>query len=124
MNAPASSEDTTWAMLCHLAAFSGVIVPVPFMNIVGPLIVWQLKKDSPFVDAHGKEALNFNISIAIALAVLIAVGTILMVILVGLLFYLAAAIISLAAIVLVIMAAIKASKGEYYQYPFIIRFVK
>lgn len=111
-------------MLCHLAAFSGVIVPVPFMNIVGPLIVWQLKKDSPFVDAHGKEALNFNISIAIALAVLIAVGTILMVILVGLLFYLAAAIISLAAIVLVIMAAIKASKGEYYQYPFIIRFVK
>ena len=49
----------------------------PFGNVLGPLIVWQVKKDlDPFVDAQGKEALNFQISVALAalLCFLLMVG--------------------------------------------------
>ena len=51
-------EARQWAMFCHFAAFLGLVFP--FGNLLGPLIVWQIKKDmDPFVDAQGKEALNF-----------------------------------------------------------------
>ena len=69
-NAPLKpgQQARQWAMLCHLAAFAGLAVP--FGNLLGPLIVWQMKKDvDPFVDAQGKEALNFQISVAIAVMV-------------------------------------------------------
>ncbi|RMU25932.1 TonB system transport protein ExbD [Pseudomonas savastanoi] len=57
-----------WAMFCHLSAFAGLMFP--FGNLLGPLIIWQLKKDSdPFIDAQGKEALNFQITVAIAATV-------------------------------------------------------
>src|ERR1700680_445708 len=59
------SEARTWAMLCHLSSISGFI-GVPFGHIVGPLIVWLVKKDQfPLVDDQGKESLNFQISMTI-----------------------------------------------------------
>lgn len=52
-------------MLCHLAAFLGFVFP--FGSVVGPLILWQMKKEvDPFIDDQGKEALNFQITVAIA----------------------------------------------------------
>ena len=63
-----SQEARQWAMFCHFAAFLGLVFP--FGNLLGPLIVWQIKKDfDPFVDAQGKEALNFQISVALAAVV-------------------------------------------------------
>ncbi|MFP5304044.1 DUF4870 domain-containing protein, partial [Cobetia sp. SIMBA_158] len=54
-----------WAMLCHLSAFAGFIVP--FGSIIGPLIIWLIKKDEmQMVNEHGKKALNFQITMAIA----------------------------------------------------------
>ena len=51
-------EVRNWAMLCHLSTFSGWFIP--FGNILGPLIIWLMKREeSPFIDAHGKEALNW-----------------------------------------------------------------
>ena len=62
---PLSSDERMWGMLAHLAAFSGVVIP--FGHIAGPVIVWQIKKDEfPFVDYHGKESVNFQISCVIA----------------------------------------------------------
>ena len=56
-------EARQWAMFCHFAAFIGLVFP--FGSLLGPLIVWQLKRESdPFVDAQGKEALNFQITVA------------------------------------------------------------
>src|ERR1043165_7467600 len=56
-----------WAMWCHLSALSG-FVGIPFGNVVGPLIIWQLKKDQiPSPEAHGKEAVNFQLSFLIYL---------------------------------------------------------
>src|SRR5262245_12980121 len=57
-----------WDMWCHLSALSGLVVP--FGNIIGPLIIWQMKRDEfPSLNEHGKEALNFQLSIVIYIAV-------------------------------------------------------
>src|SRR5262245_46434344 len=59
-------DAKTWGIMCHVASFAGYMIP--FGNIIGPFIVWQLKKDtSEFVDYNGKESLNFQITVTIAL---------------------------------------------------------
>jgi len=118
-NAGISLDKTnanTWAMLCHVSTFSGSIIP--FGNIVGPFLVWQLKKEtSPLVDEHGKEALNFQITMLIYSAISFA----LMLVSIG---FLTFALLVLADIILTIIAAVKASKGEHYRYPVTFRFIK
>jgi len=75
-------------MLCHLTALLGII-GIPFGNIVGPLIIWLLKKNVyPFVNEQGKESLNFQISMTIyalaaALLILIKIGFFLLFIIAG-----------------------------------------
>ena len=60
-----SAEIKQWAMLAHLAAFAAFFIP--FGSIIGPLLVWQFKKDlGTFVEHNGKEAVNFQITVAIA----------------------------------------------------------
>lgn len=114
--AQATSQERLWAMLCHLSALAGYLIP--FGNIIGPLLVWQIKKAQfPAVDAHGKEALNFQISVtlyALVCAVLILV-------LIGAFLLLA---LGLASLVFIIIASIKANNGEAYRYPFTVRFIK
>lgn len=112
-----SKSARNWAMACHFAAFSGYLIP-PFGWVLGPLLVWLLKRhDHSFVDYHGKESLNFQISVIIyglisALLCLILIGWLLLLVL------------AVAQIVLVIIASIKASNGEYYRYPLTIRLIK
>jgi uncharacterized Tic20 family protein len=56
----AGSDERLWAMLCHLSAFAGYVVPIPFANIVGPLIVWQIKKDEyPLGGRPGERGAEF-----------------------------------------------------------------
>lgn len=111
-----SQEARQWAMFCHFAAFLGLVFP--FGNLLGPLIVWQIKKDlDPFVDDQGKEALNFQISVALA-AVLCFL---LMVVVVG---FPLLVLVGIAALVLTIIAGIKANEGQAYRYPFSWRLVK
>lgn len=106
----------TWAMLCHLTALAGMIIP--FGNIFGPLIIWLIKKNEfPVVDEQGKEALNFNISVTIYLLV----SLVLIIVCIG---YLLLIGIGIAALVFTIIAAVKASNGEQFRYPLTIRFIK
>ena len=110
-------EERTFGMLVHLAALSG-FVGVPFGSILGPLIVWLIKKDSmPFVNEQGKESLNFQITVIIAVIICIP----LIFVLIGLLLL---PIVGIAALVLTIIAAVKANGGENYTYPFAIRLIK
>jgi len=113
----ASKEEQNWAMICHLSALAGFLIP--FGNIVGPLIVWLIKRaEMPLVDSNGKEALNFQITVSIAIAVCIP----LMFILIGIPLMI---IIALGALILTIMAAVKISNGELeYRYPFALRLLK
>ncbi|HDZ22988.1 MAG TPA: DUF4870 domain-containing protein [Desulfobacteraceae bacterium] len=64
VNQQGDNQDRTWAMFCHLTALSACIIP--FGNIIGPLVIWLIKKDEiAIVDEHGKESLNFQISMSI-----------------------------------------------------------
>ncbi|CAD5106289.1 DUF4870 domain-containing protein [Zestomonas carbonaria] len=111
-----SQEARQWAMFCHFAAFFGLVFP--FGNLLGPLIVWQIKKDfDPFVDAQGKEALNFQITVSLAALVCFM----LMLVVIG---FLLLGLLGIVALVLVIIAGIKANEGQDYRYPFNWRLVK
>ena len=111
-----SQEARQWAMFCHFAAFLGFIFP--FGNLLGPLIVWQIKRESdPFVDRQGKEALNFQITVSLA----VMVSFLLMLVVIG--FFLLG-LVCLAALVLTIIAGIKANEGKAYRYPFCLRLIK
>ena len=60
-----SSNVRTWTVLCHASALLGVFFHF-LGHIFGPLIVWLMKRgDSPEIDAHGKESLNFQLSMLI-----------------------------------------------------------
>src|SRR6202140_1508191 len=111
----AAAEERNWAMGCHLSALLGCVVP--FGNVIGPLLVWLLKKnESTLVDAEGKEALNFQISMSIYMMV----SAILIIVVIGLPMLFGFAIADL---VLTIIAAIKTSNGEHYRYPITLRFL-
>jgi uncharacterized Tic20 family protein len=111
------TQDRTLVVLCHLLGLAG-FTAVPFANVIAPLILWFWKKDgNPDVDAHGKEAINFQISVTIyaivaGLTWFILIGIILL------------PAVLIAALVLTIMAALSASKGKFYRYPLTIRFLK
>lgn len=109
-------DERMWGMLCHLSALSGFIIP--FGNIIGPLIVYSMKKDEySFVADQGKESLNFQISVLVYLAI----SLVTIVLLIGIMFLLLIPLISL---ILTVLAAVRANDGEYYRYPFCIRFIK
>jgi uncharacterized Tic20 family protein len=112
-----SKDEQNWAMGCHLAALSGFLVP--FGNLIGPLIVWLIKRaDMPMVDRHGKESLNFQITVLIAFLICIP----LCFILIG---FVLMAVVGVGALILTVMAAVKISNGDYeYRYPFTIRLLK
>jgi uncharacterized Tic20 family protein len=116
-DAPELTKDAKmWAMFCHLAGFAR-FVPVPFAGIIAPVIVWQVKKDEhPFVDYNGKQAVNFQISVAIYFLV----AVLLCLVIVGFFLVTAVAIFN---IVFLIIAAVKANNGEHYEYPLSIRFI-
>ena len=111
-----SYEVRQGAMLCHLAAFLGFVFP--FGSVVGPLILWQMKKEKDaFIDDQGKEALNFQITVAIAWIACIVLAFAV----VG--FFLMFAL-AVATIVLTIIGSIKANKGIPYRYPLTWRVIK
>ena len=116
--APATSSDIrTWCVLCHAAALLGLFFHF-LGHLLGPLIVWLVKRgDSPEVDAHGKESLNFQISMLIY----DAIAAILCVVLIGIPILIALWVLNT---VLVIIASIQASEGKFYRYPITIRLIK
>jgi uncharacterized Tic20 family protein len=112
-----SKDARMWAMFCHLAGLALFILPA-IGNVVGPLIVWQIKKEEhPFIDANGKEAVNFQISMLIygvvaGLLCFACVG-----------FFLLPAVI-IVDLIFLLIAAVKANNGQSYRYPLTIRFIK
>jgi hypothetical protein len=112
-----TSDAKNWAMFCHLAGFLGFGMPI-VGHVVGPLIIWLLKREEhPFIDHQGKEAINFQISMVIYGAIIaptlcIVIGFFLL------------PLLFVTDVILIIIAAVSASKGEPYRYPLTIRLVK
>lgn len=114
-----TDEDKTvrdLAMVTHLLGFAGMVLP--FGNIIGPLVIWLMKREeSQYIDIHGKEVLNFQISMLIWFTIsgvlaLVIVGFVIM------------AVLAILSVIWTIMGAIRASAGEFYRYPITIRFIK
>ena len=108
--------ERQWGMFAHLSAFSAC-VGIPFGNIVGPLIIFLIKKDEYLFGAdQAKEALNFHISctlyglICIALCFVI-IGFVLL------------PILGIFWLVVTIIAAVRSNEGVSYRYHLCIRFV-
>ncbi len=115
MYAPTQEERST-AMWCHLTGLLGGLIPP--VNIIAPLVIWLLKKDQlPFVNDQGKEALNFQISVAIYTLI----GIVLIFLLIGMLLL---PLVGLYWLIFGIIATIKANEGVPYRYPFILRLIK
>jgi uncharacterized Tic20 family protein len=112
-----SSDVRIWNVLCHATALAGFFVPWAG-HVLGPLIIWLAKRsDSPEIDAHGKESLNFQISMLIYNIV----AGVLCLVLVG---FVILGILHILNLVLVIVASIQASEGKFYRYPITIRLIK
>ncbi|MCD9031492.1 DUF4870 domain-containing protein [Luteimonas sp. Y-2-2-4F] len=115
-------------MFAHLSALLGGLVTAGWAAsigcVLGPLLIWLLKRETmPFVDDQAKEALNFNITIALIMAVLFLLGVLTL----GIGFLVIGplmGIIGLVALVFIIVAAVKSNDGIAYRYPFAIRLVK
>jgi uncharacterized Tic20 family protein len=148
-----NQNANTWAMFCHLSSFLWFLLvivglPIPLLaNIVGPLVIWLLKKDeSEFVDRHGRESLNFQISMTLYGIALItaAIVTFLLYLIIagglantdgGAFAWIAGALggigwlilvtaFSLVQLILVIVATVQASQGKFYRYPLTLRFIR
>ncbi len=116
-----NKDARMWAMICHLAGLAGLVVPV-IGCIIGPLIVWQIKKEEfPFVDEQGKEAVNFQISMSLYLLISAIIWIPLSFVCIGVFIPVAIGIVDL---VFLLIAAVKANNGEHYRYPLTIRFIK
>ena len=121
------AEDRQWAMFAHLSALLGGLLTSAVGGwgfFLGPLVIWLMKKETmPFVADQAKEALNFNITVSAVFLVLMILGFLTLGIgflLIGPLMIL----IGLAALVFIVIAAIKANEGIAYRYPMTVRLVK
>ena len=152
-----NQSSHNWAMLCHLSSILwippvillsmlGIRLPIPFLNILGPLVVWLSKKNQhALVDVHGKESLNFQISLTIYSVIATAVFLFLISVtcgvgfstssstsqslqqiglMLGIALFVLYLVVAILQLILVTFAAIKAKQGEFYHYPFTIRFLR
>jgi uncharacterized Tic20 family protein len=111
-----SAEESNWGVFSHLAALAGLVIP--FGSLLGPLVIMLTKgKESAFVGDQARESLNFQITAFLAFLVCFVLAFV--VIGFALMF-----IVGIADLILVILAAVAASKGEKYRYPFALRLVK
>jgi uncharacterized Tic20 family protein len=120
---PDEVRARSWNMWCHLSALAGYL-GVPFGSVLGPLLVWQFKKhEVPSVAAHGKAALNFQLTVFLATLVMAIAGFILAIFCIGYLLLVFVALIPLAGLFFTVIAGVKANDGMDYQYPFSLKLI-
>lgn len=111
-----SEQLNKWSMFIHFSVFSAWILPIA--GLIVPIILWQMKNtQSPIIDQHGKNVVNWIISMIIYFAISI----LLIFILIGIL---GIVILSVLAIICPIIGGIKANQGIVWRYPLTIRFLK
>jgi len=106
-----SKDERTWAMVGHLAALGGLVIPTVGC-ILGPLIVWLIKREeSAFVAYHAKQSMWFQIFAAIAVTALALLGFCTMFVT-----WLLATAVGLGALGYAIYGAIQVSGGKDFEY--------
>lgn len=113
---PWGMDLKTFCMLMHLAQLASVIIPLG--GFVLPIVMWATNKDqSPTIDQHGKNILNWIITSVIVVAICFALTFVF----IGPFLLMA---FGLASLIFIIMAAVKANEGIIYNYPFSLQFIK
>jgi hypothetical protein len=113
-----SENDRSWCIGLHLSGFSGILLGWSLMHILAPLALWLIQRaESTAIDATGKEVLNFQISYTIYTGI----GILLCFVLIG---FLILPVVVITWVVCMVLAAVRISNGETYNYPFTIRFLK
>ncbi|MHA7814547.1 MAG: DUF4870 domain-containing protein [Phycisphaerales bacterium] len=116
-----TDDERTYALLMHLSLLAHMIITLLAFGI--PLIMWLVKKeDSPFLDDHGREAVNFQISLLIWSIIFTVASIPISIVTCGVGFVIAF-VPTIVAIVGMIQASIAANRGEFYRYPMTFRFV-
>ena len=109
-------EERQMGLFLHLSVLAGSLVPLG--SILGPLVLWQLKKqEMPVLEVHAKEVMNFQITVIIAVFVCIP----LCLVIIGFLLLPAVAIFAL---IQMILGAIAANDGRLHRYPLSLRLIK
>jgi len=117
VDSQAAEWERTYSMFTHLTLLAVHFLPFP---VIAPLVMWLIKRDqSPFVDDHGREAINFQISLLIYALVVVPVAAVLTCG-IGAILWLGVWALG---IVGMILAAVAAHRGQYYRYPATIRFL-
>lgn len=131
---PREQQVRTWSMLVHLAALAVFIFPPGL--VLGPLLVWQIKKNElPEIDVHGKQAVNFQLTVIIIniIFVIIFLGSLgasffwrspFNWFVPGFSFMIFLWIFNLIAIILAVVGGLRANNGQHFRYPFAIPFIK
>ncbi len=123
---PDQAEARLWNMLSHAMALTGLLTVVGF--ILGPLLVWVIQREKyPSVDQHGKESLNFQLSVLIYQIGLVGAGFVVGILTCGIGWWVAGvlSLLLLAAhLILVIIASAQAWSGGFYRYPYILRLIQ
>lgn len=110
-------DERLFAAACHFAGLP-IFVTMAGANIIAPLVIWLIKKDTmPFVNEHGKESLNFQLTLLIGYVIS------------AVLVYFCIGIVMIGALVIVqivfpLIAGIKAYDGQSYRYPMTIRMIQ
>lgn len=105
-----TSDEKTMAILAHILTLVA--------GFIAPLVIYLVKKDeSDYVREHAAESLNFQISVFLY----VIASIVLMLLIVGIFLLIA---VGIGAMVLTIVATIKASEGKIYRYPLTIRFIR
>lgn len=111
-----TETERNWAMLCHLSAFAGFFFP--FGGIIGPLICWLSRRDdSAWVNINGKNSLNFQLSMLLYIVLAIPLCFIILGIPIII-------VLGTMKVICIIIASVKAAKGELFRYPLAIPFIQ
>lgn len=120
-----SGDQQTWRVLAHASAFIQFI-GVP--SVVGPLVVWLIRRDDPVVEPHARDALNFQLSILIYFVAGIVVAFLAAITIVGLvltgLIVILLLILVVLELVFALLGTLAASRGERYVYPMSLELIK
>jgi uncharacterized Tic20 family protein len=132
VDSDATHSERTHALWTHLAGLLSVATAsFPVVGLIVTIILWRSRAtDSPFLDDHGREAVNFQISIAAYWVGGMVLATFVAIVTLGIAAPLIAVGGMIAPIALTILTgvgcvrgAIAANKGEYYRYPMCFRFL-
>ncbi len=111
-----TESERNWAMFCHLSALAGFFFP--FGGIIGPLVCWLSKRDeSVWVYTNGRDSLNFQLSML--LYIVLAIPLIFIIIGIPIV-----AFLGTLKVICIIIASVRASKGESFKYPLVIPFIQ